>query len=61
MKARHEIYKLIHDEFSHIYCHNCANANKPENCDGCHRKYIGWEPDEMTIHRLITKILDESK
>ena len=52
---KEKIVKILKDEFSYIYCHNCNNNG--EDCDDCHRKSMGWKIADKTAEGLADKII----
>ena len=58
MKTIEEITKILLNEFSSVYCHNCA-ADDECCCDECHRKYVYWKLSEYSAIQIAEKILED--
>ena len=57
MKTIEEITEILLNEFSRVYCHNCA-ADDERCCDECHRKYMNWSLSEDSAIQIAEKILE---
>lgn len=58
MKTIEEITEILLNEFSSVYCHNCA-ADGERCCDECHRKYMYWKLSEYSAIQIAKKILED--
>jgi hypothetical protein len=56
-----KVADLLVSELNYIYCHNCANQDNEDECDGCNRKSMNWELGQQTAEQIEAKIKELSE
>lgn len=57
-EKRAKIAEMLYDELCYAYCDNCDNANDPDKCGVCYRKYQNWAISKDTCEHLTDKIVE---
>lgn len=48
--------KAVCDEFTTVYCYNCANQESEDQCEWCHRKSMNWSVSRNTVKRILNNL-----
>ena len=50
--------QFVEESLSGVYCDTCRYNDDYDNCDYCHRKYMGWIISHKTASSLVKGIIE---